>query len=148
MIIFSEWSTQGKSAETHPTTPPTTQLNQFKSFAKCLKSADSTAQVLPIRSDINIHPISTTDQLNSLEAVGIMSYFKPYKWTQKHISVDFHIAQDCPLRNWRSTPPSRHGCFRMAIIQWEATARQPIWSALASFQWLEASPIVMTYKTI
>ncbi len=36
----------------------TTQWNQFKSFIKCIKAADSMAQVLPIRSDINIYPTS------------------------------------------------------------------------------------------
>jgi hypothetical protein len=37
------------------------QLNLFKSFSKCIKSIDSQAQILPIRTDRQIHSLSTTD---------------------------------------------------------------------------------------
>ena len=40
----------------------------------------------------SIHSISTSKQLNRLEAVGLTIFFKPYKRTQKHISGDCHIA--------------------------------------------------------
>jgi hypothetical protein len=68
------------------------QLFQFKLFVCSLKSADTMAQILPIRSNIHIPPISTSDQLNGIETVVLMNYFKPYKRTQKHMSGDFHIA--------------------------------------------------------
>ena len=89
-----------------------TQLNQLKSFVKCIKAADSTAQVLPICSNINMHPILTIDQLNSLEVIGITSYFKPYKRTQKHISGDFHIATKLPFEELKE-----HPTFRMWLLQ-------------------------------
>jgi hypothetical protein len=37
------------------------QLNLFKSFCKSLKSIDPQMQILPLRNDRQIHPISTTD---------------------------------------------------------------------------------------
>jgi hypothetical protein len=39
------------------------QLNLFKSFAKCLKTTDHSIQILPIRSDLKVHSVHTTDQL-------------------------------------------------------------------------------------
>jgi hypothetical protein len=40
------------------------QLNLFKTFSKCIKSIDTQAQILPIRSDHQIHSLSMTDQIN------------------------------------------------------------------------------------
>jgi hypothetical protein len=73
-------------------TTPSTQLNLFKSFSKCIKSIDNSSLILPIHSDINIHPISTTDQINIIEPVSIINYFKPYKRTNKTLSGDFHTG--------------------------------------------------------
>lgn len=38
-----------------------TQIALFQSFCKCLKSIDTQLQILPIRNDLNIHPITTSD---------------------------------------------------------------------------------------
>jgi len=71
---------------------PTAQLNLFKTFAKCIKPIDHQAQILPVRSNLQIHPISTKDQINTIEHVGIPHYFKAYKKTKKTLSGDFHIG--------------------------------------------------------
>lgn len=68
------------------------QLSLFRSFAKCLKNTDNSIQILPIRNDIKVNSLSTTDQINHLEAVGLPTYFRPYKKNQKHISGDYYIA--------------------------------------------------------
>jgi hypothetical protein len=62
---------------------PTVQLHLFKSFAKSIKSADMSAQILPMRNDIKIHPLSTSDHITNLDMAGITSYCKPYKHTKK-----------------------------------------------------------------
>ncbi len=77
------------------------QLNLFKSFAKCLKTTDHTIQILPIRSDLKVHSVHTTDQINRLEEVGLPTYFKPYKKTQQHISGDYHITSELAFENLR-----------------------------------------------
>jgi hypothetical protein len=48
--------------------------------------------MLPICSDMKIYPIYTTNQINTLEHVGLINYFRPYKRTQKTLSGDFYIA--------------------------------------------------------
>jgi len=72
-------------------------LNLFKSFAKCLKATDHSIQILPIRSDLKVHSVNTTDQINSLEEAGLQTYFKPYRKTQQYISGGYHIASKLPL---------------------------------------------------
>jgi len=79
--------------QTYPTPGATpNQLALFRSFVKCIKSADQTAKILPIRNDLKIYSLSTTDQINNLEHIGLSHYFKPYKKTQKTISGDFHVS--------------------------------------------------------
>jgi hypothetical protein len=68
------------------------QLNLFKSFCNSLKSIDHQIQVLPMRNDRQIHPLSTTDQINSIDEIGLLNFFKPYKRTKKTLSGDFHIG--------------------------------------------------------
>jgi hypothetical protein len=68
------------------------QLNLFKSFSKCLKKIDSEAQILPLRNDRQVHPITTTDQINNINEDGLLSFFKPYKRSQRSLSGDFHIG--------------------------------------------------------
>jgi hypothetical protein len=68
------------------------QLNLFKSFCKSLKSIDPQLQVLPMHNDHQIHPISTTDQINNVDEIGLLNFFKPYKRTKKTLSGDFHIG--------------------------------------------------------
>ena len=68
------------------------QLNLFKSFCKCLKSIDSQLQILPMRNDRQIHPLSTTDQIQNVDEIGILNFFKPYKRTKKTLSGDFHVG--------------------------------------------------------
>jgi hypothetical protein len=68
------------------------QLNLFKSFCKSLKSIDPQIQVLPMRNDRQIHPLFTTDQINSIDEIGLLNFFKPYKRTKKTLSGDFHIG--------------------------------------------------------
>jgi hypothetical protein len=77
------------------------QLNLFQSFAKCLKATDNIVQVLPIRSDTKIHALTTTDQINHLEPIGIQTYFKPYRKTQLHISGDYYIASKPSFQDLR-----------------------------------------------
>jgi hypothetical protein len=63
--------------QTYPTPgAPSNQLALFQSFVKSIKSADQTAKILPIHSDVKIYPLSTTDQINTLEHIGLSSYFK------------------------------------------------------------------------
>ena len=50
--------------QTYPTPgAPPTQLALIKSFVKSIKSADNQAKILPIRSNLNIYSLSTTDQI-------------------------------------------------------------------------------------
>jgi hypothetical protein len=68
------------------------QLTLFKTFAHSIKSADHQAQILPIRSDKNMLPVTTTDQINNVDNTSIRNFFKPYKRTTKTLSGDFHIG--------------------------------------------------------
>ena len=68
------------------------QVKLFISFAKCLKSIDPQLQILPMRNDRHIHPLSTTDQINAIDEIGISNFFKSYKRTKKTLSGDFHIG--------------------------------------------------------
>ena len=64
----------------------------FISFCKCLKSIDPQLQILPMRNDRHIHPLSTTDQINNIDEIGVTNFFKAYKRTRKTLSGDFHIG--------------------------------------------------------
>jgi hypothetical protein len=86
-----------RSALTNIPAKPPTQLALFRSFAKALQSIDSQVQILPMRNDINIHPLSTTDQLNHIDEIGIPNYFKAYKKTKRTLSGDFHIGTKLPF---------------------------------------------------
>jgi hypothetical protein len=68
------------------------QLTLFKSFCRCLKSVDSQTQILPLRNDIKINLLTTTNQINHLEDIGIPNYFRAYKRTKKTLSGDFYIG--------------------------------------------------------
>lgn len=81
-----------KATSTAYSAPSQSQLNLFRSFCKCLKSVDVQAQILPLRNDININPITTTDQINSIEEVGLPNFFRAYKKTRKTLSGDFYIG--------------------------------------------------------
>jgi len=90
---------------TYPTPgAPPNQLVLFKSFVKSVKVADHSSKILPIRSDVKIYPLSTTDQINSLEHIGIMNYFKPYKKTQKTLSGDFCISTKWSFEELKEHP--------------------------------------------
>jgi hypothetical protein len=71
---------------------------------KNIKVADQTAKFLPIRSDIKIYSLSTTDQINALEHIGLTNYFKPYKRTQKSLSGDFHISTRLSFEDFKEHP--------------------------------------------
>jgi hypothetical protein len=81
-----------RNTGTQTTGNPSQQLALFKSFAKCLKSIDHSSQILPVRSDKNIYPLSTSDQILQLEAIGLTNYFRPYRQNRKTLSGDFNIA--------------------------------------------------------
>lgn len=81
-----------------------TQLKLFQSFAKCIKLIDHSLKVLPIRSDVNMYPLVTSDQIYSLEHVGISNYFKPFKRVQKTIAGDFHIQTKLSFDDFSSHP--------------------------------------------
>ncbi len=68
------------------------QEKLFISFSKCLKSIDPQQQILPMRNDHHIHPLSTTDQINNIDEIGITNFFKAYKRIKKTLSGDFHIG--------------------------------------------------------
>jgi hypothetical protein len=68
------------------------QLTLFKTFCKCLKSIDNQIQILPLRNDKKINPLTTTDQINHPEEIGIPNYFRAYKRTKKMLSGDFYIG--------------------------------------------------------
>lgn len=106
---------QGKKPNTHrfaiyrkQTYPvpgaPSNQLSLFKAFVKSIKAADQTAKILPIRSDIKIYALSTTDQITNLEHIGLSNYFKPYKKTQKTLSGDFHISTKLSFQELQDHP--------------------------------------------
>jgi len=59
------------------------QISLFKSFSKCLKKLDPQAQILPLRNDRQVHPLTTTDQINNITEVGLLNFFKPYKRSQR-----------------------------------------------------------------
>jgi len=91
--------------QTYPTPgAPPNQLTLFKSFAKSITSADQTAKILPIQNDVKIYPLSTTDQINNLEHIGLSNYFKPYKRTQKSISGDFYISTKLSFDDLKEHP--------------------------------------------
>ena len=91
--------------QTYPTPgAPSNQLLLFKAFVKSIKSADQTAKILPIRSDVNIYALSTTDQIVNLEHIGLSNYFKPYKRTQKTLSGDFHISTRLSFQELQDHP--------------------------------------------
>jgi len=75
----------------HAPGSPSFQLALFKSFTKCIKSADHSAQIMPVRNDVKIYPLSHSDQITNLEAVGLPNYFKAYRQNRKSLSGDFHI---------------------------------------------------------
>jgi hypothetical protein len=79
-----------KSSSTLYPAATLSQLTLFKTFCKCLKSIDSQIQVLPLRNDIKINPLTTTDQINRLSKVGVPNYFRAYKRTKKTLSGDFY----------------------------------------------------------
>jgi len=76
----------------HAPGSPSFQLALFKSFTKCIKLADHSAQILPVRNDVKIYPLSHSDQITNLEAVGLPNYFKAYRQNRKSLSGDFHIS--------------------------------------------------------
>ena len=86
------FATYRRNTGAQPTGNPSQQLALFKSFAKCLKSIDHSSQILPVRSDKNIYPLSTSDQILHLEAIGLTNYFCPYRQNRKTLSGDFNIA--------------------------------------------------------
>jgi hypothetical protein len=91
--------------QTYPTLgAPSNQLLLFKAFVKSIKSADQTAKILPIRSDVKIYALSTTDQIANLEHIGLSNYFKPYKRTQKTLSGDFHISTKLSFQELQDHP--------------------------------------------
>jgi len=63
---------------------PSVQLSLFKSFAKCMKQVDNYAMILPIHSDIKIYPLSTTDQINYIESIGVTNYFQTLQAHQEN----------------------------------------------------------------
>ena len=73
------------------------QINAFRSFAKSLKSTDNPIQILPIRTDLKVNSLSTTDQINHLEPVGLSTYFKPYRYGLSHLSGDYFITSILPF---------------------------------------------------
>jgi hypothetical protein len=77
------------------------QINAFRSFAKSLKSTDNSIQILPIRTDSKVNSLSTTDQINHLEPVGLSTYFKPYRYGQSHLSGDYFIISTLPFEELR-----------------------------------------------
>jgi hypothetical protein len=68
------------------------QVSLFISFCKCLKSIDPQLQTLPMRNDRRIHPLSTTDQINHIDEIGVTNFFKAYERMRKTLSGDFHIG--------------------------------------------------------
>jgi len=106
---------------------PSNQLALFKSFVKSIKSADQTAKILPIQNDVKIYPLSTTDQINNLEHIGLSNYFKPYKRTQKTISGVFISLLNCPLMISKNIQPLTLGLCTMAIMCYTMPAKQQIW---------------------
>jgi hypothetical protein len=70
---------------------PQAQLKLFESFFNSIKKVDQSAKILPIRTDIKIYPLSTSDQLRNLEQVGVLNYFKPNKRSQKTLSGYFYV---------------------------------------------------------
>jgi hypothetical protein len=45
-----------------------------------------------MQNDIQIHPLTTSDQITSIDEIGISNFFKPYKRTKKMLSGDFDIG--------------------------------------------------------
>ena len=45
-----------------------------------------------MRNDRQIHPLTTTDQINNIDEIGVLNFFKPYKRTKKTLSGDFHVG--------------------------------------------------------
>jgi hypothetical protein len=67
----------------------TSQLKLFQSFFRSVKATDHSAKILAIRSDVQIYPLTITDQIMNLEHTGLFNYFKPNKRSQKTIAGDF-----------------------------------------------------------
>jgi hypothetical protein len=67
----------------------TSQLKLFQSFFRSVKATEHSEKILAIRSDVQIYPLTTTDQIMNLEHTGLFNYFKPNKRSQKTIAGDF-----------------------------------------------------------
>jgi len=94
---------------------PITQLSLLKSFITCLKSIDNNLQIMPIRNDIKIHPLTTTDHIQNLPESGPQPYFKAYKKTLKHFQGTSILQPVFPLPNWKPTKISKLGSTSMVI---------------------------------
>jgi hypothetical protein len=90
-ITFTGLQFIGSHLPLYVTNAPS-QLNLFKSFCKSLKSIDPQAQILPMHNERQIHPLSTTDQINNVDEIGLLNFFKPYKRTKKTLLGDFNIG--------------------------------------------------------
>ena len=105
------------------------QIQQFRSFAKCLKATDHSIQILPIRSDMKVHSFSTTDQINSLEQVGLHMYFKPYKSLNITSLVTITLQPSFHLKSSKLIRMCRRGSYRTVIACSGTAARLPTWFA-------------------
>jgi len=105
------------------------QIQQFRSFAKCLKATDHSIQILPFRSDMNVHSLSTTDQMNSLEQVGLHMYFKPYKSLNITSLVTITLQPSFHLKSSKLIRMCRRGSYRTVIACSGTAARLPTWFA-------------------
>jgi hypothetical protein len=86
---------------------------------KSIKSVDNTTKILPIRSNVKIYLLSTTDQINTLEHIGLINYFKPYKRTQKMLSGDFCISTRLTFRGCTFRGDLQD--YIMSSAEWKAT---------------------------
>jgi hypothetical protein len=77
------------------------QLTLFKTFAHSIKSTDPQAQILPVRTDKHMLPLTTTDHINNVDNASLRNFFKPYKRTTKTLSGDFHIAMTLPFEEFK-----------------------------------------------
>jgi hypothetical protein len=119
---------------------PTSQLKLFQSSFRSVKATDHSAKILAIRSDVQIYPLTTTDQIMNLEHTSLFKYFKPNKRSQKTIAGDFFVQTKHTFEAFLEHPAMNTWLMQFGYIIAKIAARLQTWSGSVSFLEFAASP--------
>jgi hypothetical protein len=76
-----------------------------------------------MKNDRQIHPLSTTDQINNIDEVGITNFFKAYRQTKETLSGDFYIGTKLMFTELKTIRTSPHGFICMAVMFFSIAVR-------------------------